>query len=354
MVKRVVLGISGDYAQLTGGYAYDRRVLAELRALGWEADFLDVGSGYPRPDAATLATTRRQLASVPAGTPLMIDGLVFGLIPDIAGALAPSHPLIALVHHPLALETGWSKADTERLRASERAALACARAVVATSATTGDILARRYGVPRECITVALPGNDRHPAARGSGSDIVSLLSVGAIVPRKGHDILVAALAKLSELDSSLRWHLTIAGDPDRSPETLQSLTDAIERLGLGERIVIAGGVPDDVLVTLYDRADVFVLASHYEGYGMAYTEALARGLPVIGTTGGAIPEAVPHGAGLLVEPGDAQALSFALHHMIAGPAERQRFAEAAQAAARNLPLWRDTALHVARAIEAVT
>ncbi len=349
MVKRVAFGISGDYAQLTGGYAYDRRVIEELRGIGWDADFLDVGSGYPRPDTATLATTRQQLASVPSGTPLLIDGLVYGLIPEIVADLQLSHPLIALVHHPLALETGWSRADAARLLNSERDALACARAVIATSVTTERILVESYGVPRGRITVALPGTDRFQAARGSHADSVSLLSVGAIVPRKGHDLLVAALATLTDLP----WNLIIAGDPDRSAEMLRQLKADIAHFGLGDRVVLAGGVSHERLAELYDGADLFVLASHYEGYGMAYTEALAHGLPVIGTTGGAIPEAVPHGAGLLVPPGDVPALAAALRRLIASPDERRRFSAAARKAAQNFPTWSDAAARVARAIEAV-
>ena len=250
----------------------------------------------------------------------------------------------------MALETGWSKADAERLRASERNGLAWASAVVATSATTARVLIESYGVAREHITVAYPGTDHFPAARGSDSDTISLLSVGAIIPRKGHDCLIAALATIAEL----RWQITIAGDQERDEKTLHRLKQDIVRLGLGGRVKLAGGVSDAGLARLYDRADLFVLASHYEGYGMAYTEALARGLPVIGTTGGAIPEAVPADAGLLVPPGDVAALAQALRWLISDEAARRRLAQGAQEAARGLPTWADAASRVARALEAVT
>jgi glycosyltransferase involved in cell wall biosynthesis len=124
--------------------------------------------------------------------------------------------------------------------------------------------------------------------------------------------------------------------------------------GLGDRIVVLGAVPDERLAGLYREADLFVLASRFEGYGMALAEAIAYGVPVVSTTGGAIPEAVPPGAGVLVPPDDVPALAQALRRAIADPTERSRFAAAAQAAAARLPTWTDSAKLFSRAIEAAT
>ena len=176
-----------------------------------------------------------------------------------------------------------------------------------------------------------------------------MLAVGSLVRRKGYDVLVAALADLKDLP----WRLTIAGDRTRSPATAAALDADILRHGLGEHVAVLGAVPDERLAELYAGADLFVLPSRHEGYGMAFAEAIAHGLPVIGTTAGAIPDTVPDGAGILVPPDDRDALTRALRRLIASDGERQDLAAAAGAAAARLPTWRQSAEEFARAIEAV-
>jgi glycosyltransferase involved in cell wall biosynthesis len=204
-------------------------------------------------------------------------------------------------------------------------------------------------VATDRIVIASPGTDPAPTAQGSSDGIVRLISVGALVPRKGFDVLIAALATLSELP----WHLTIVGDRGRDPQTAARLDADISRLKLGDRVKVAGAVPDARLAELYVGADVFVLASRFEGYGMAFSEAIARGLPVIGTTAGAIPETVPAGVGLLVPPDDVPALAAALRRVISDADERRRMSAAARAAAQDLPTWQDSAKLFAGALEAV-
>jgi glycosyltransferase involved in cell wall biosynthesis len=259
------------------------------------------------------------------------------------------HPLIAIVHHPLAQETGLSPAEAATLHASEQAALAAAAGVVTSSATTARGLVADYGVPADRITVARPGTDRAPEARGSSEGIVRLLAVGSIVPRKGYDVLIAALAVLVDLP----WHLVIAGDRTRDPAAAASLDADVARYKLGDRVTILGTVSPDRVGDLYAAADLFVLASRFEGYGMVYAEAIMRGLPVVGTTAGAIPETVPAGAGVLVAPDDVAALSLVLRRLIGSPEERKSLAAAARAAALQLPAWEDSATLLSRALEAV-
>jgi glycosyltransferase involved in cell wall biosynthesis len=256
--------------------------------------------------------------------------------------------LIALVHHPLALESGLSATQADEFRASERAALAAARRVVVTSATTARLLAADYGVPADHIIIACPGTDSAPAAHGSTDGIVRLLAVGAVVQRKGFDVLVAALATILELP----WRLTIAGDRGRDPEAAAQLDADIARYKLSDRIAVLGAVSPERLAELYAGADLFTLASRFEGYGMAFSEALARGLPVIGTTAGAIPETVAPGVGVLVAPGDVAALAVVLRRAIENPAQRRRMAAAARAASQALPSWQDSVNVFARALKA--
>ena len=348
MVGALVFAVPGALDTPTGGYAYDRRMIAELTRLGWRVDVLDLGDEFPRHRPATRAAARAKLAAVPSSTPIVVDGLAFGVLPDIAEVLSRTHRLLALVHHPLALESGLTHGDAQALRASERAALSHARRIVTTSAATAQVLISDYGVPPKRLTTAPPGTDKVAPARGSGNATVALLAVGAVVPRKGYDVLIAALATLDDLP----WRLTIAGDRTRDPATADRLARDIADRRLSDRVTVAGAVPDERLEALYGGADLFVLPSRYEGYGMGFAEAIAHGLPVIGTNAGAIPDTVPAGTGLLVPPDDAPALAAALRHLIADADERGRLAAAARAAAAQLPTWADSAVLFARAIEA--
>ncbi len=346
--KHAIFAVPGDIETPTGGYVYDRRIIAELREQGWRIDVCALGDRFPDPDVSTLVSTYTTLATLPAGVPVVIDGLALGALPDIGRHLR-SNPLIALVHHPLALETGLTPARAAALRVSEYQALAAARHVIATSNTTAAILATDYGVDDALITVAAPGSDPAPPAKGSADGLVNLLSVGAVTRRKGHDLLIAALAVLKDLP----WRLTIVGDLTCDAAAAAHLRNTISYVGLVDRVRLAGAVPESDLARAYHEADVFVLASYYEGYGMAFAEALARGLPVIGTTGGAIPEAVPKGTGILVPPGSMPALVDALRELIGQPDKRLRYAEGAKRAAGLLPNWTRSAEFFARALEAV-
>ena len=193
----------------------------------------------------------------------------------------------------------------------------------------------------------MPGSDPARVTQGSKDGVVRLLSVGSVVPRKGYDVLIAALATLTDLP----WRLTVAGDRTRDLDTVAQLDADIARHALGIRITMLGAVAPDRLADLYTEADAFVLASRFEGYGMAYAEAVAHGLPVIGSNAGAIPDTVPPQAGLLTAPGDIPALAKALRSLIGDADLRRRLAEAARAAAPQLPSWQQSAQIFARALE---
>jgi len=347
VVRRIAFAVPGSLATPTGGYAYDRRMIEELERLDWQVDVVDLGEGFPWPSDATRARAWLRLSDVPPGRTIVIDGLAFGVLPEAVLQLRVENPLIALVHHPLALEAGLSMQQANILRSCERAALIAARLVIANSAETARHLTNDYGVAADRIVIACPGTDPAPMASGSRDGLVRLLSVGALVPRKGFDVLIAALATLAELP----WRLTIAGDRSRDPATAVRLDADIACHGLGARVTVLGAVPPERLRELYTSADLFVLASRFEGYGMAYAEAIVHGLPVIGTTAGAIPETVPAGAGVLVAPDDVDALALTLRRLIENPDERRRLAEAARQAAGQLPTWRDSAAIVSRALE---
>jgi glycosyltransferase involved in cell wall biosynthesis len=339
VVKRVVFAVPGSLDTPTGGYAYDRRIMAELRQLGWDVDYFDLGEGFPAPDEKTRSAARSLLSAIPVGQPIVLDGLALGVLPDVAAELACQHPLVALVHHPLALETGLTAERADALRRSEQAALAEVRQVVVTSPATAKLVASDYGVPFSRIAVARPGNDPVQLPAREPNDVPHLLSVGAVVPRKGFDILVHALAALADIN----WRLTIVGDLTRDSNEAAKLEELISKHGLTDRIDTIGTVSPSLLAILFGKSDLFVLASRFEGYGMAYAEALSHGLPVVGTTAGAVPDTIPNGAGLLVPPDDSPALAAALRSVIVDADRRRILSEGALVAARTLPTWQQSA-----------
>jgi glycosyltransferase involved in cell wall biosynthesis len=345
---RLAFAVPGDLATPTGGYGYDRRIIHELRRLGWQVDVADIGDGFPFPSIAQRANALAILSAVPAGCPTVLDGLAFGALPE-AGALRCHAPLIALVHQPLALDPGLDSTQADTLRESERAALAAAAHVVVTSESTARIVTGDYDVPAQRISVVRPGNDPVPPAPGNNGGVAQLLSIGSVLPVKGYDLLIAALATLADMP----WRLTIAGDRTRNPAAAAQLDADIEGYGLGNRVAVLGAVPPERIIELFLASDIFVLASRFEGYGMALAEAIAHGLPVVSTTAGAIPDTVPAGTGLLVPPDDAPALAQALRRLISDRAERRRLANNARAAAAQLPTWQDSARLFAGAIETV-
>ena len=341
-MSEIVFAIPGDLSLPTGGYAYDRRLLREWREMGVAARHLPLPGSFPNPSEADLAQTGGAILSQPYDSVLLIDGLAYGAFPEgIAAGLAGR--VVALVHHPLGLETGLSPVQAAEFVRRETAALRYAAAVIVTSQTTKRLLVADFGVPAEKITVAEPGVDPAERAAGSGSEGVDLLAVGSLVPRKGYDILIAALEGLADKP----WHLTIAGADDRAPATTAALKAQVAAAGLCGRIRLAGALGQSELDAAYARADLFVMPSLFEGYGMVLTEALARGLPILCTTGGAAAETVPDTAALKVLPGDVAAFRAGLARLIDDTEERRQRADAAWNTASALPRWRRTATIVA-------
>jgi len=325
--------VPGDLETRTGGYVYDRRIVTGLRSRGWTVDVVRLDESFPQPTTAARAEAACALEAIPDGTIVIVDGLALGALPEEIGLHAARLAIVALVHHPLAAETGLDRAVAGALRDSERCALSHARTVIVTSRRTAAAL-REYGVGGDRIAVVEPGTDPAPLARGSQSTL-SLLCVATLTPRKGHELLLRALASLPTRD----WRLTCAGGLDRDPPTASRVRTLIRTLDFGDRVTLAGDLNAERLAAEYDRSDVFVLPTLYEGYGMAVAEALARGLPVISTATGAIPDVVRDDAGIVVPPGDAAAFGDALARFVLDGELRERLAAGARRVRMRLPTW---------------
>lgn len=352
--------VPGPLDQRTGGYRYDTRIVQELVDLGWQVIVNSLAGTFPAGDAEAQSSLADTLAALPDGARVVIDGLAMGGMPGPLSAHEDRLRIVGLVHHPLADETGLSSAERLALERSERMALARCVGILVTSEFTARRLAR-YGVPPDRIRAVSPGTDPSPRAQGPGpGEPTALLCVGSVTPRKGQDVLVRALEEVREL----AWTCTCAGSLTRDPGYAAEVQSLAARARLSGRIRFTGECDERALHALYDRSSLFVLPSHFEGYGMALAEALARGLPIVSTTGGAIPETVVADAAILVEPGDVDALAGALRSLLSdvadspgcreAPSGAPRL-EAMRAAARDaaaaLPSWGQAGRAFARALE---
>lgn len=348
-MRTLAFAYPGDIDLPTGGYGYVRRIIEGLRRLNWNVTPIPLGDGFPQADAATRSRALEILRAVPGATPIVIDGLAYGAMAEEAEALAQSHAIIALVHHPLALETGLSAAEQRAFRQSETRSLTVARAIITSSPATARTLASDFAVPADRISVVLPGTDRvaPSTAKPHDGSILRIVSVGSLVPRKGHDVLIGALAELS----TLPWRLDIAGGDTFDPEHAELLRRLIAAKDLQDRVTLHGALSVSDLDALYAQAEIFALASRYEGYGMAFAEATVRGLPIVATGSGAVADTIAPGTGLLFEPDDASGLRDGLRRMISDKGFRDTCAARSRDAANSFPTWEMSAQRFAAAIE---
>ena len=348
-MKAVHFLIPGDPDTRTGGYLYDRHIMAGLTALGWSVTLHRLDPSFPMPTAAARQEADAVLAALPDQARVVIDGLALGTLPAAVTLHRERLRLIGLVHHPLALETGLNETAQQQLYTSEREALRHVRRVIVTSPHTVRALADYAVSPARCVVVP-PGTDPAPLAPVSSRSEPILFCAASLTPRKGHAVLFHALRRINHLP----WRLRCAGSAALDPATADTLRHLAAALDLKHRIEWLGELDAAALAVSYQQADLFVLPSWYEGYGMVLAEALARGLPIVSTTAGAIPDTVPADAGLLVSPGDDTALADALARVLTNSELRQRLAAGARKARKALPDWPTVCARFAATLDAVS
>jgi glycosyltransferase involved in cell wall biosynthesis len=311
-----------DPARPSGGNVYDRRVSSGLTSIGWSVREHEVPGFWSEPDAAAFAALERALQRIPDGAVVLLDGLVASTAPDVLVPQANRLRLVVLVHMPLG--------DRR-----EGAVLSAAAAVVTTSAWSRERLLELHELPADRVHVAEPGVDAADLVTGTEAG-GALLCVAAVTALKGHDVLLEALTTITDLS----WHCVCVGSLDRDPAFVESLGDR----SLDGRVSFTGPLTGAELDRSYAAADLMVLASRAEAYGMVVTEALARGLPVVATDVGGVTEALGHGArgirpGLLVPPDDPAALGGALRAWLGDAELRERLRRAARERREALPGW---------------
>ncbi|WP_406120063.1 glycosyltransferase family 4 protein [Streptomyces sp. NBC_00989] len=346
-VHFVMPGGVDDPSAPSGGNAYDRRVSLDLPGFGWQVHKHAVDGEWPRPGAAARAELARVLRELPDGAAVLLDGIVACGVPEIIVPEADRLSLAVLVHLPLGDETGLEAAVAAELDEKERTVLRAVSAVIGTSEWAVRRLVSHHGLAPERVHVATPGADIAPLA--SGTDGVSrLLCVATLTPRKGQHRLIEALAAAADLP----WTCECVGGFGNDPEYVDHLRDLIKRYGLQDRLHLAGPRAGAELDATYASADLMVLMSYAETYGMAVTEALARGIPVLATDVGGLPEAVgraPDGGvpGILVPPEAPAALAAELRGWFGEADVRRRLKAAARGRRAALDGWATTARSLA-------
>ena len=345
-VRLVVPDGIDDPGHPSGGNVYDRELATALRALGVDVVESLVAGRWPRASAVSDSALVRALAEVPDGDLVLVDGLVGLGCPHALEDEQRRLPIWLLVHLPLGLEDG----ATPQTRADERRALLAAHGIVTTSAWTRRWLLATYALDPERVHVAHPGVRPAPLATGTPHG-GHLLTVGAVVPAKGQDVLMAALAELADL----LWVARIAGPVDRAPSFVSRLRGDADEVRLAMRVRLDGPLTPTELAAAYAAADLLVLPTRLETYGMVVTEALAHGIPVVASDVGGVAEALgtaPDGRlpGVLVPPGDQAALAAALRRWLTEPAWREDLRGAARARRDELTGWSETARRVREAL----
>jgi glycosyltransferase involved in cell wall biosynthesis len=338
-----------DPARPSGGNVYDRRVCAGLAGAGWDVREHRLPGRWPNADEAAHDALARTVAGIPDGALVLVDGLIGSAAPATLVPAADRLTLVLLVHMPL----GEVPDAVEAARFRERAVLSSAAAVVTTSSWTRARLLHRYALAPDRVHVAPPGVDAADLATGSRG-AGEFLCVAAVTPLKGHDVLVAALAAVADLP----WRCTCVGSLDRDPSFVQQLRRRVAELGITERVAFRGPRTGAALADCYAAADLLVLASRAETYGMVVTEALARGVPVVAAAVGGIGEALGPGRdgtmpGILVAPDDPAPLAAALRSWLTDPPLRSTIRQAARDRRAQLAGWDETSAHVDQALTAV-
>jgi glycosyltransferase involved in cell wall biosynthesis len=336
-------------AQPTGGNIYDRRVCAGLAEAGWEVLIATVAAAWPVPESGAQADLARIVSAIPDGEIVLIDGLIASptavqLLPH-AGRIR----MTVLLHMPLA--TALDTRHDASAQRSERVVLRAATGVVVTSEWTRQQVLTRYEIPARRVHVALPGVDRvvAPAQPVPGH----LICVGTVGSHKGQDLLIEALAELEDLD----WQCMLAGSLDRDPDFVDQLQTRITRLGYSHRVRLTGVLTGAALSHAYTTGDLLVAPSRSETYGMAVTEALAHGLPVIATAVGGLPEALGCSTdgtrpGQLIPSGDPAVLAAAIRRWLSDERHRRRVRAAVRKGRSNLRGWEQTTQEMANALTA--
>ena len=323
---------------LTGGNVYNRRMIAEWRSAGHEATATGIGGRHPLADDRAHAEAGAAWAAMAADAVPVLDNLVLASFAPLADQFAARRAVL-LNHHPTGLEPGLDAADAAALIEIEKQLIPRFHRIVVTSETTAKTLVQDFGATDAQLAIIIPGADDAPRSQGSGDGTVHVLSIGSLIPRKGHDVLLRAMARLFDLD----WRLTIAGTSRIDPACADALRALAGELGIAEKVTFLGETTGAPLAELWNSADIFALATRYEGFGMVIAEALKHGLPVVVGNGGAAGALLTPETGAVCPVDDVDQTSKSLRRLIFDTDLRRDMSDAAWLAGKKLPGWKSQA-----------
>ncbi|WP_137135455.1 glycosyltransferase family 4 protein [Rhizobium sp. FKY42] len=336
MARPVLYITSSDYAVRTGGYVYNSRLVQVLREQGVDLETHCLEQGFPMVPEDERAALARRLAALPAHTLLLMDHVYLGRLLELFRQMP--HPIVAIFHHSDVMEHGTGSDEKgRRLFEAERASLGRADALLVSSDETARYVQQQYGFSAHHIHAAVPGND--PVMRTAIGDYAAnggprILSIGAVIPRKRYDYILDVASHLK----TPGWTWNVAGDPSRYPGHLLRLQEKADALGLADRFHFLGNVGDTELEQLWHKTDLYVAASHYEGYGMAIAEALRHGVPVVSTASGAVSTWAK--AGIMQAPAeDASRMADHIDHLFSTACALKDLGERAWNFGQTLPTW---------------
>jgi glycosyltransferase involved in cell wall biosynthesis len=328
-----------DVTVATGGNTYDRR-MCEL--LGLEK--VTVPGRWPTPSTKARVALSQTLGEIPDGAVVLIDGLVACGVPEVVVPQARRLRLVVVLHLQLADETGLPVERAAGLDRREREVLRAATAVVTPSEWAARRAIAHHGLDPRRVRAAPPGTDPAPLAAGTDAGN-RLMCLASITPRKGHDVLVEALANLVDLP----WTCVCAGSLRADPGYARRIQGLVDKLGLTHKMIFAGVLWGDDLDQAFSQTDLLVLPSRRETFGMVVTEAIVRGIPVLTTNVDALPHTLGRDTnktpGLLVPPDDVPALTEALRRWLTEAQLREKLREAARA--REVEDWPTAAKRLA-------
>jgi glycosyltransferase involved in cell wall biosynthesis len=345
-LQRVAFVTVGDTSRLTGGYLYHARVFAGLREEGIEVEEI-VASGASPAEQEEAASRLGARLDPRRFDVVVVDALArITCAPWLDGWRA-TRPLVAMIHELPSVAAGFGVVREQEF---EEPLLRADRLIAVSD--HGRSILRSRGVPAERIRIVSPGFDHLPppdpsAERSARDDTpVRSLCVAQWLPRKGILDLVRAWTVRERPGATLEFIGETDADPAYAAAVRAAVADAPD-----PSIYVKGPVDDATLAVVYAAADLFVLPSRYEGYGIVYAEALAHGLPIVACDVGPISELVGEEAALLVPPGDSKTLSGALDLLLQDSTLRSQMSSAARRRVEHLPRWKDTVVGFRRVLE---
>jgi glycosyltransferase involved in cell wall biosynthesis len=323
--------ITGDIQSLTGGYLYNMHMINGLRGKGHLVNVF--GTDWQWKDSDSLEyICRHHLKKLPHGSCVIVDSLILASLHHIVQEFGDRLKFLGLIHLPASYNV--LSGVHGKLADEELTAINDMRQVIVTGQFTFDLLCN-VGLNPARICLVEPGTDHFPRKKRYKPVPSELLCIANYSALKAQDVLIRALCRLT----AWNWSLHLYGDTNRDKKYTEALRSLIRQLKMEHRIIVHGIVERHEISTVFLNADLFLMPSLFESYGMAITESLAHGIPVVTTSAGNIPYTLPAGMGLLTEPGNEEQLADTIRSIFYDPVKYDALCKAASQYFKQVRSW---------------